>query len=95
MINAENTFEEKIIETCQRLAEMLIIKNRKYGDSYRKSRAECEKKYGSRKIPFDFHANEKLLRYLVNNTDCEDSILDLAGYSILEVVCKLLDDKEG
>jgi hypothetical protein len=83
-------FEDTIRSTCSELAEILIQKNAKYGDSYRKSRIEAGKTWENRKLPFDFHANEKIMRY--RNCDDEDCVLDLAGYSILELVCRRLDD---
>jgi hypothetical protein len=83
-------FEETIISTCNEIAQILIEKNKEYGDSYRQSRLNAEESYGSRKVPFDFHAGEKLARY--RHTDDEDSVLDLAGYSVLELVCRRLDD---
>jgi hypothetical protein len=85
-------FELSIISVCNELKDILIDKNRKYGDSYRKSRIRAARKWGSRKVPFDFHANEKLERFA--ETDDEDTVLDLAGYSILELVCKRLDDND-
>ena len=88
-------FEDEVKNVCDELAALIISKNKKYGDSYRKSRLSAEETWGSRKIPFDFHAREKIQRYSAADTDEEDSVLDLAGYSILEVVCRRLDDSRG
>lgn len=84
-------FEKEIVNVCTELANILIEKNRKYGDSFRISRIDSEKRYGSRKVPFDFHSIEKIRRYISPEVDDEDSVLDLAGYSVLEVVCRRLD----
>jgi hypothetical protein len=87
-----NEFELSIISVCNELKDILIDKNRKYGNSYRESRIRAARKWGSRKVPFDFHAHEKLERFA--QTDDEDTVLDLAGYSILELVCLRLDDTD-
>jgi hypothetical protein len=91
-IEEYNEFELSIISVCNELKDILIEKNRKYGNSYRRSRIRAAGKWGSRKVPFDFHAHEKLERF--ETTDDEDTVLDLAGYSILELVCKRLDDAD-
>lgn len=87
------SFEEEVKNVCNELAALIISKNQKYGDSYRRSRLSAEDTWGSRKIPFDFHAKEKIQRYSTAEDDEEDSVLDLAGYSVLEIVCRRLDDK--
>lgn len=89
------SFEEEVQNVCNEIAALIISKNKKYGDSYRRSRLSAEETWGSRKIPFDFHAKEKIQRYSAADNDEEDSVLDLAGYSILEVVCRRLDDLGG
>ena len=87
------TFEEEVKNVCNELADLIILKNQKYGDSFRRSRLSAEDTWGSRKIPFDFHAKEKIQRYSAVDDDEEDSVLDLAGYSVLEIVCRRLDDR--
>lgn len=87
MINPENPFEEAIIKACNILAETLLIKNRDYGNSYSESREHFKNlPYNNEKIPFVFHATEKLKRY--ETCGSPDSVFDLAGYSILELVCR-------
>lgn len=87
-----SSFEEEVKNVCNELAALIISKNQKYGDSYRRSRFSAEETWGSRKIPLDFHAKEKIQRYSAVEDDEEDSVLDLAGYSVLEIVCRRLDD---
>lgn len=87
MIKPENPFEEAIIKACNELAETLIQKNRDYGNSYSESREHFKNpSYNNEKIPFVFHATEKLKRY--ETCGSQDSVFDLAGYSILELVCR-------
>lgn len=75
-------FETKIKEVCGEIADMLIIKNREYGNSYQDSR----KYFKDEKIPLIFHAIEKVKRYEVCGS--ADSLWDLAGYTVLEIICK-------
>lgn len=90
-----STFEEKVKNACNEIAELIILKNKKYGDSYRKSRVEAGELWESRKIPFHFHSREKIQRYVSSVTDDEDSVIDLAGYAVLEIVCRRLDDGQN
>lgn len=85
-----NEFEQGIVVAGIELINHLIEQNRKWGDSYRATRLECEEIFNSRKVPFFFHIKEKLSRYM--NSDDVDSTFDSAGYSLLEVVCRRLDD---
>jgi len=89
------TFEGNVKNVCDEVAELIISKNKKYGDSYRKSRVESGEFWDSRKIPFHFHSKEKIQRYVSSDTDNEDSVLDLAGYAVLEIVCRRLDDGQN
>lgn len=89
------TFEGNVKNVCDEVAELIISKNKKYGDSYRKSRVESGELWKSRKIPFHFHSKEKIQRYVSSSTDDEDSVIDLAGYAVLEIVCRRLDDGQN
>lgn len=90
MTEPQNQFEELILKACNELGETLILKNRDYGNSYSGSRERFKAEpYYNEKIPFVFHATEKLKRY--ETCGSLDSVLDLAGYSILELVCRRQD----
>lgn len=89
----ETEFEEAIVELCRDIGDMLIEKNRLYGDSYRNLRVDAQKELKNPRIPFWLHLKEKLSRYMENKPDdTEDIIRDSAGYCILEAVCARLDD---
>lgn len=87
IIEPENAFEIAVVQFCTELGLMLIEKNRKYQNSYADSRLETLKLFGSDRIPFYMHAIEKIKRYMSEDNG-EDSLLDLAGYCILEKVCR-------
>lgn len=92
----KNEFERAIIDECQALAEILIKKNRDYGDSFSKLYRE----YGDLSIVI--RLSDKLERYknllqhtnLVKDESKEDTLRDHAGYSILGLAMKRLE-KEG
>lgn len=93
MVEPNNDFERAIIEYCQNLAEMLILKNRAYGDSFREMRMESLTNLGSSRYPLWLHMMEKLKRYKENNKEeSEDIPKDGAGYWILEAICSQFDD---
>lgn len=93
MLEPENDFERAIVETCREIGEMLIRKNRLYGDSFRNIRQLSLMKLESSRIPLWLHIIEKLDRYMKNQPDdTEDIERDAAGYFILEAVCRRFDD---
>ena len=79
-------FEKIVKEVCNQLAELLIIKNEEYGNSYQDSR----KYFKDEKIPLVFHAIEKVKRYEVSESI--DSVWDFAGYAVLEIVSRQVDN---
>ena len=79
-------FEKIVKEVCNQLAELIIIKNEEYGNSYQDSR----KYFKDEKIPLVFHAIEKVKRYEVSGSI--DSVWDLAGYAVLEIVSRQVDN---
>ena len=87
MVEAETDFEKDIVTACKKLGELLIEKNRKYKNSYKDSRSDTLELFGSDKIPFYMHSIEKIKRY-TSTDDVEDSVMDLAGYCILEMICR-------
>jgi len=93
MIEPINDFEREVIKFCEDLAEMLITKNRLYGDSFRSLRKDAAKELGNPRIPLWLHMKEKLSRYMENKADeTEDVAKDGAGYWILEALCSRFDD---
>jgi Nucleotide modification associated domain 1 len=86
----ENEFEEAIVDTCHELAEIIIRKNRDYGDSFRKVYEE----YGD--LSLIIRLTDKLERLkslqnkenLVKDESKEDTIRDTAGYAILALALK-------
>ena len=84
-VTPETIFEQEVVSFCKILANTVISKNREYGNSYSDSREEFKKSHKDEKIPFLFHTNEKIKRY--RNCGSSDSLLDLAGYACLELVC--------
>jgi hypothetical protein len=91
LITPENEFETEIIKVSREVAELVINRNRSYGDSYRGVRKASKLLFNNVKIPFWIHIWEKLKRFL-SPTDNEDPVIDIAGYGILEIVCRRLDD---
>lgn len=87
-----NEFEKALINECTNLAQELIKKNRDYGDSFRLLYDE----YGDQSTAW--RLTDKLNRYktlitqdnLVIDENKDDTLLDLAGYSILTLATKKL-----
>ena len=93
MVEPENEFEIAVMAFCEELGHMLILKNRKYGDSFRELRRESASKLGSSRYPLWLHMMEKLKRYIEDHPDEEEDICkDGAGYWILEAICSRFDD---
>ena len=85
-----NEFEQAVKEVCNELAEIIIRKNRDYGDSFRKVYEE----YGD--LSLIIRLTDKLERLknlqnkenLVKDESKEDTIGDMAGYAILTLALK-------
>jgi len=85
-----NEFEQAVKEVCNELAEIIIRKNRDYGDSFRKVYEE----YGD--LSLIIRLIDKLERLknlqnkenLVKDESKEDTIGDIAGYTILRLALK-------
>lgn len=93
MVEPENQFEYAVLAFCEELGQMLILKNRKYGDSFRILRRESASKLQSSRYPLWLHIMEKLNRYMEDHPDEEEDICkDAAGYWILEAICSRFDD---
>lgn len=89
---SETVFEKAVRHYCTKVADTIVEKNRKYGDSYRAVRQECKERYGDPTIPLFIHTFEKERRLKNQDNDDEDAAFDRIGYLILEAVCKELDD---
>jgi hypothetical protein len=95
MTEPANDFEKAIVQFCKDLGEMLIDKNRKYGDSFRNLRlaAKNNPNINNPRMPLWLHQMEKLSRYMTDSPgDREDIRKDGAGYWALEAVCAMFDD---
>ena len=85
-----NEFEQAVKEVCNELADMIIRKNRDYGDSFKKVYEE----YGD--LSLIIRLTDKLERLkslqnkenLVKDESKEDTIRDMAGYAILALALK-------
>ena len=84
-------FTKALWDASREIAGMVMSKDKKYKSAYRKLRIICKEKYGDPTIPYFIHSQEKQLRQDAEDDD-EDPMLDSAGYSLLELVCKRLDD---
>ncbi|MFA7205010.1 MAG: hypothetical protein WC102_01640 [Saccharofermentanales bacterium] len=94
MVEPETDFEYAVLAFCEELGQMLIEKNRKYGDSFRNLRKDAAHDLGNPRIPLWLHMKEKLSRYMENHPDDEEDICkDGAGYWILECICSRFDDQ--
>jgi len=79
------TSQDKIVETCDAVKEMLLQKNRKYGDSALKpirifSQADSIEQI---KVRIDDKINRLMNQ---QNDEDEDVVFDLAGYLILLLI---------
>lgn len=91
-LTPKNEFEKALINTCTDLAQTLIKKNRDYGDSFRLLYDE----YGD--FSTEHRLTDKLNRFktlnkqdnLVKDEGKDDTLLDIAGYSILTLATKKL-----
>ena len=93
MAEPENQFEFAVLAFCEELGQMLILKNRKYGDSFRSLRNDAAHDLGNPRIPLWLHMKEKLNRYMENHPDDEEDVCkDGAGYWIIEAICSRFDD---
>lgn len=93
MVEPETDFENAVVDFCAEIGQMLIEKNRKYGDSFRNLRKDAAHDLENPRIPLWLHMKEKLSRYMKNHPDDEEDICkDGAGYWILECICSRFDD---
>lgn len=78
--------EDEIRKKCQEMADLLVAKNKAYGNSVAES-ANIFAKRLDRLAKIDVRIEDKLTR-LANGTDYpgEDTIKDLAGYLILRMI---------
>ena len=85
--------QKEIRKVCDDIAELLITKNRKYGNS-----ALCPTRIFSKASPLEqinVRIDDKLSR-IKNQQEDEDEDVekDLVGYLVLKMVCKKLLKKE-
>lgn len=90
---SQESVKQEILQQVKRIANMLIEKNAKYGNS-----ALRPKRIFSRVDPIEqinIRIDDKLSRIANQNAnDDEDAEMDLIGYLILKKVCMNLYDKE-
>ncbi len=84
------TEQEAIVKECYELAEFLLGKNRRYGNS-----ALCPARIFSKSSPTEqirVRLDDKITRLQnVQSDDEEDALLDLLGYLVLLRVCEKQD----
>jgi hypothetical protein len=90
---SQESVKQEILQQVKRIANMLIDKNAKYGNS-----ALRPKRIFSRANPIEqinIRIDDKLSRIEnQNENDDEDAEMDLIGYLILKRVCKSLTERE-
>ena len=79
-------FKEEIYETTDELAEMLISKNKKYGNSALEPKRIFSKADTLEQI--NVRIDDKLSRIANQADDDEDAELDLLGYIVLRRIAK-------
>lgn len=83
---ARMTTAEKIAAKCDGIREMLVEKNRQYGDSATNPLRVFSK--ASRIEAIKVRIDDKLSRLQRGKDDQEDTVLDLIGYLVLLLVAR-------
>ena len=89
-MNSKKYFEDKITEECNNLRELLISKNKMYGNSFFNTLEE----YGNSLICIRIEDKLNRLKQIILNGEKDmktderliDTITDLAGYAILSKI---------
>lgn len=76
---------QKIIEECRKIAEILVAKNKAYGNSATDPLRIFSK--ADRIEQLNVRIDDKLSRIYRGNDITEDAELDLIGYLILKRIC--------
>lgn len=76
----------RIRQTCDRVRDMLVAKNRQYGDSATNPLRVFSK--ASRIEAIKVRIDDKLSRLQRGKDDQEDTVLDLIGYLILLLIAR-------
>ena len=76
----------RIRQTCDRVRDMLVEKNRQYGDSATNPLRVFSK--ASRIEAIKVRIDDKLSRLQRGRDDQEDTVLDLVGYLVLLLVAR-------
>lgn len=85
------TFDEKVMNVCNNIAQLLITKNRKYGDAALNPKRIFSKTSNIEQI--QVRIDDKLSRIANRQSDeDEDVIMDLIGYLVLYKIA--LDGKK-
>lgn len=79
----------RIRQTCDRVRDMLVEKNRQYGDSATNPLRVFSK--ASRIEAIKVRIDDKLSRLQRGKDDQEDTVLDLVGYLVLLLVARDMD----
>ena len=79
----------RIRQTCDRVRDMLVAKNRQYGDSATNPLRVFSK--ASRIEAIKVRIDDKLSRLQRGKDDQEDTVLDLVGYLVLLLVARDMD----
>ena len=82
----------RIRQTCDRVRDMLVEKNRQYGDSATNPLRVFSK--ASRIEAIKVRIDDKLSRLQRGKDDQEDTVLDLVGYLILLLIAQDLEVAE-
>ena len=91
MINPENFIEEEIVRICGEIAEMLIEKNRAYGNSALEPVRVFSKSDEIEQL--NVRMDDKLSRIARGSNAGEDPEWDLTGYLILKKIALNMKDK--
>jgi len=93
ILTPKNEFEKALVNVCAELSELLIKKNRDYGDSFSKLYDE----YGD--FSTEHRLTDKLNRFktlnkqknLVGDENKDDTLIDIAGYACLTLAKKTMN----
>jgi len=86
------TSADAITEACEQIKNMLLNKNRKYGDSALNPMRVFSKANASEQLKV--RMDDKLSRIQsAQSDDLEDAMLDLTGYLVLDIARKLMEEK--